>query len=220
MAAEDPKTNDGTDNGENVAAEIESRLVTVIEDPINFTIKHALHRRWTLWFDAQVKKATQANWHDNLKKVVTISTVEDFWGVYNNIIKASQIAFGSNYHLFKEGVQPMWEDPANANGGKWVAQIQKAQKRDLDQLWLNTMLACIGEMFEDSSEVCGAVVSVRRHADRLSLWTASYKSETRVVGIGNHWKSILAIDDKIGYQAHSEAMQANSSFSNTDKFTV
>lgn len=23
-------------------------------------------------------------------------------------------------HLFKKGIKPMWEDPANKKGGKWV----------------------------------------------------------------------------------------------------
>jgi translation initiation factor 4E len=46
---------------------------------------------------------------------------------------------GSNYHLFKEGVQPMWEDPQNAKGGKWVTQVAKAKKKELDSYWLNTV---------------------------------------------------------------------------------
>ncbi|KAJ1552605.1 hypothetical protein HK405_010685 [Cladochytrium tenue] len=199
-----------------------SALVTVIEDPINFTVKHALQRRWTLWFDSQAKKATQANWHDNLKKLVTFDTVEDFWGVYNHVLKASQLAHGSNFHLFKEGVRPMWEDPANEKGGKWVLQIVRGNKKktDLDTLWLNTMLACIGEMYEFSEDVCGAVVSVRRHADRLSLWTADYSNSERAEKTGAYWKQILEVSESIGYQAHAEAMQANSSFANNDKFTV
>lgn len=28
------------------------------------------------------------------------------------------------YHLFKSGIKPMWEDEANANGGKWVLTMK------------------------------------------------------------------------------------------------
>ncbi|KAJ3107966.1 hypothetical protein HDU97_002546 [Phlyctochytrium planicorne] len=148
-------------------------VVFAFEDPVNFNVKHQLQNKWTLWYDSQPKKATQASWHDHLKNLITINTVEDFWGVYNNVIKANQLVAGSNFHFFKEGVQPMWEDPFNAKGGKWVAQISKPKKKELDTYWLNTLLTIIGEGFEDSIEVCGAVVSVRRHQDRISLWTKS-----------------------------------------------
>ncbi|KAJ3332365.1 hypothetical protein HDU76_000466 [Blyttiomyces sp. JEL0837] len=200
----------------------ESRLM-VLEDPINFNVKHPLQNKWTLWYDAQQKKATQANWHDNLKNLITVDTVEDFRGVYNNVLKASQLAAGSNYHLFKHGVQPMWEDPENANGGKWVAQIPKAKKqKDLDTLWLNTVLICIGEGFEHSEEICGAVVSVRRHADRISLWTKTVNNAKVCTSIGTEWKKALGLpaEEAVGFQAHKDALQTNSSFANKDMYSV
>ncbi len=64
--------------------------------------------------------------------------VEDFWGLYNNIVKASKLQQGANYHLFKEGVEPKWEDAENENGGKWIVTLD-AKERDngsLDKLWL------------------------------------------------------------------------------------
>ncbi|KAJ3415526.1 NADPH-dependent diflavin oxidoreductase 1 [Chytridiales sp. JEL 0842] len=196
--------------------------VVALTDPINFNIKHPLQHRWTLWFDSQQKKATQANWHDNLKSLITFATVEDFWGVYNNVIKATQMPAGSNYHLFKEGIRPMWEDKANAEGGKWVTQVAKPKKKELDNYWLNTILVCIGESFEHSGEICGAVVSVRRHADRLSLWTKSVNNEAVCTKIGKQWKEALGLGatESIGFQAHSDALQTNSSFSNKDMYTV
>ncbi|KAI8607683.1 translation initiation factor eIF 4e-like domain-containing protein, partial [Chytriomyces sp. MP71] len=139
--------------------------------PVDITLKHKLNRQWTLWFDSQQKRANQHNWHDSLKNLITFESVEDFWGVYNNVIKASALSAGSNFHLFQAGIQPMWEDPQNEKGGKWVAQVTKPRAPELDNLWLNTMLSVIGESFADASEILGAVVSVRRHGNRLSLWT-------------------------------------------------
>ena len=52
-------------------------------------------------------------------QVATFDTVEDFWGIYNSIRPPSQLNPGSNYHLFKAGIEPTWEHAANANGGKW-----------------------------------------------------------------------------------------------------
>jgi translation initiation factor 4E len=64
-------------------------------------------------------------WKENLENCGTFSTVEEFWQIYNNVKPASQLAIGSNYHIFMEGVEPMWEDPGNSKGGKFVLTMQK-----------------------------------------------------------------------------------------------
>lgn len=36
------------------------------------------------------------------------------------MIRLNDLPCHTDLHLFKEGIQPMWEDAANAKGGKWV----------------------------------------------------------------------------------------------------
>ncbi|KAJ3335980.1 hypothetical protein HDU83_009761, partial [Entophlyctis luteolus] len=142
--------------------------------------------------------------------------------IYNNTVKASSLAAGSNFHVFQSGVKPMWEDPLNEKGGKWVAQVPKAKMAEFDTLWLNTVLSVIGESFEDAGEVVGAVVSVRRHGNRLAVWTMSFDNGDKCKRIGLAWKAALgyAEEEKIGFQAHSDALSHNSSFSNKDRYQV
>lgn len=60
--------------------------------------------------------------------------------MYNNVAKATELIPGSNYHLFKLGIKPMWEDAANEKGGKWVMQIPKARKADeVNDMWMYTV---------------------------------------------------------------------------------
>ncbi|KAI8809961.1 eukaryotic translation initiation factor 4E [Cladochytrium replicatum] len=203
--------NYGVDEGE----------ISALVDSINYNVKHPLQNRWTLWFDNPQKKTTQANWSQNLKKVITVGTVEDFWGMYNNVMKATGLMAGANYSFFKEGVQPMWEDPANEKGGKWVVPIPRG-KRDtlLDQYWLNTILACVGEEFNRGDEICGVVVSVRKAQDRLSIWTKTASDKEATEEIGRQLKKALGIEIEIGFQGHSEALQRNASYSNKDMYSV
>jgi translation initiation factor 4E len=57
--------------------------------------------------------------------------------LFNNLKPASEIQTGSNYHVFKEGVEPKWEDEQNAKGGKWLITLPpKARVKQLDQMWL------------------------------------------------------------------------------------
>lgn len=59
-----------------------------------------------------------------------------FSSVYNNIAKATELSQKSDYHLFKQGVRPEWEDKQNQKGGKWAFQSKGASKEHLDDMWL------------------------------------------------------------------------------------
>ena len=182
-------------------------LRPALADPVNFNIKHPLFNSWTLWYDNPGKKTTAQSWSANLKELVTFDTVEDFWGVYNNIAKCTEIPAGSNYHLFKKGVRPMWEDPANAKGGKWVVQILKSSSKadDVNDIWLNSLLACIGESFEQEDEICGLVMSNRKAFYRVALWTRSSNRRDVCESIGRQFKSFISYSGKIEFQSHAEA---------------
>lgn len=57
--------------------------------------------------------------------------MEDFCRYFNWLKPPSQLERNSNYHLFKDGIKPMWEDPANANVGRLYFFILSS-----DQAWL------------------------------------------------------------------------------------
>ncbi|TPX34227.1 hypothetical protein SmJEL517_g03144 [Synchytrium microbalum] len=197
-------------------------IITVFDDPINFTHKHPLQHKWCVWFDSAQGKQNQKNWMDNLKNLVTFDSVEDFWGIMNHIMKASALPAGSNYHVFKEGIQPMWEDPQNKKGGKWVVSITKKHRGQMDTWWLNTLMGMIGEAFEDGAEIMGAVVSARRSYDRISLWTKTGAIQDVQERIGKQFKQIMGVDSDItlGYQMHDTALKTNSSYGNDDIYQV
>ena len=45
----------------------------------DFSKKHALETKWTLWFDNPNGKQKQATWGQTLRAVYTFDSVEDFW---------------------------------------------------------------------------------------------------------------------------------------------
>lgn len=53
----------------------------------------------------------------------------------------------------------MWEDKANANGGKWVLTM-KSQPQLLDRCWSWLAMALVGEELDEGDEICGAGMSV------------------------------------------------------------
>jgi translation initiation factor 4E len=164
-----------------------------------------LYSRWTMWFDNPKHHDSQKAWKDNLTNCGTFDTVESFWRIFNNLKPANQLELSSNYHLFREGVIPMWEDPVNKEGGKFVLTMPKKDSRSgkIDEWWLFTVLAIIGETLDkDGDEVCGAVVSIRRNQDRIALWLRS-NDKDRCTKIGARWKKCLEMNKTIlKFQEH------------------
>src|SRR5688572_19218685 len=85
-------------------------------------------------------------------------------------------------------VKPMWEDPANANGGKWVIYV-KHDRVHFDKYWENLLYALIGgtlagERFT-TDEISGAVASKRRGADRISVWNRNCDDPEMIMELGN-----------------------------------
>lgn len=104
---------------------------------------------------------------------------------------------GSYFHCFKDGIEPKWEDPKYANEGKWTVSNSRG-KKELDILWLHTLLAMIGKQFDEGDEICGAVVNVRNKQDKIALWTKNVANEFAQMSIGRKWKEYLDYNEKIG----------------------
>ncbi|CAK9139541.1 unnamed protein product [Ilex paraguariensis] len=120
---------------------------------------HKLERKWSLWFDDMWKPKPRAAWGFSLRKVYTFDTVEEFWCLYDQIFRPSKFGAIFYFYLFKGGIEPKWEDPECAHGGNWTVKSNK--KASLDSMWLETLMALIGEHFNEADKICGVVASVR-----------------------------------------------------------
>ncbi|EEF42744.1 eukaryotic translation initiation factor 4E-1 [Ricinus communis] len=176
---------------------------------------HPLEHQWTFWFDNPSAKSKQATWGSSMRPIYTFATVEEFWSIYNNIHHPSKLAVGADFHCFKHKIEPKWEDPVCANGGKWTLTFQKGKS---DGSWLNTLLAMIGEQFERGDEICGAVVSVRARQEKIALWTKNAANEAAQLSIGKQWKELLDYNDTIGFIFHDDAKKHERSAKN--RYTI
>lgn len=95
--------------------------------------------------------------------------MESFWAVYVHLKRPSTLPSVSDYHIFRKGIRPVWEDEENKRGGKWIIRLKKGVS---DRYWEDLLFAIVGDQFaEAGEEVCGAVLSVRSGEDVLSVWT-------------------------------------------------
>jgi len=170
-------------------------------------IKHPLKNRWAMWY---FKNDKSKDWKDNQRNVYSFDTVEDFWALYNHMLQPSELQSGCDYSLFKEGIEPMWEDASNKNGGRWLINSMKQQRQYfLDRFWMETLLILVGEVFEAASdEVCGTVINIRPKGDKLGIWTrdAEEQEKNMVIGRGLREKLGLPKQVQLGFQAHKDTI--------------
>jgi len=214
---------DATNTGDSASTNSEPQYTTVFHNPEHFDVKHPLMHTWTLWF-TKPPSGKDNNWSDLLKEVISFDSVEEFWGIYNNITPASELAQKSDYHLFKQNIRPEWEDAANKHGGKWAFQYKDKKSVAIDTVWLHVMLAAIGETLEDEddNEVQGVVVNVRKGFYRIGLWTrstgAAKNRQSDATGkdvlmkIGRNFKQTLQLpeSEKVEFSGHTDAAHAGS----------
>ena len=134
--------------------------------------------------------------------------------LYNNIKAPSQLQPSATYFLFREGIEPKWEDPNNAGGGCWTCNAPRGATNPravLDSWWLHSVLACIGEQFELCDEICGVSVNIRQgNKDRIELWTRSAMDEAKQMSVGRDLKRLLDVPDacKFGYVVFADKLQS------------
>jgi translation initiation factor 4E len=129
--------------------------------------EHQLKSTWIVWYRPPTPK--YSDYEKSTIAIASISSVESFWTIYSHLKRPSLLPTVSDYHIFRKGIRPVWEDEANKKGGKWIIRLKKGVA---DRYWEDLLFAMIGDQFaEAGDEVCGAVLSVRSGEDVLSVWT-------------------------------------------------
>lgn len=183
-------------------------------------LKHPLQHTWTLWFDLPAKDKSTAfsrekKW--SYTAALSFSTVEDFWRFYNNLLEPERLKTGSIYCLFKHGILPGWEDPANSQGGRWMVELPRIglECENLNNAFLMVILSMIGENFEPrncSDDIVGVTTSIRKDKCRIELWTRTASDHSLQLSIGVQFKRFLDLPNcpKISFQPHAEKAGASS----------
>jgi len=129
-----------------------------MEDIINKCSK--LDDNFTFWFH----NPNDTNWAlDSYHEILNFSTVEEFW-VLHNLIK-KQLVENGMFFLMKDGIQPIWEDESNINGGCISFKIDK---KSAYQEWEDILIHLISGNF--NSNVNGVSISPKKNFNILKLW--------------------------------------------------
>jgi len=147
-----------------------------------------------------------------VKWIATVQSVEDFWSVYDHMVRPSKISHNvtTTFHFFREGIKPTWEDPMNVRGGQWTVRLRKGLA---SRYWEELLLALIGSQFTSvpDGEVCGVVISVRYTEDILSIWNKNASDHEIVDRIRDTVKRILQFPNFVHmeYKPHETSLHGD-----------
>ncbi|KAI4187741.1 MAG: hypothetical protein LQ346_005449, partial [Caloplaca aetnensis] len=183
-----------------------SSLTNKSTGPATSASEHPLRYTWIVWYRPPTSKFQ--DYEKSTTPLAYFSSVESFWTLYTHLKRPSSLPSVSDYHLFKKGIRPVWEDEENRRGGKWIIRLKKGVS---DRYWEDLLLAIVGDQFaEAGEEVCGAVLSVRSGEDVLSIWTRI--DGGRNIKIRETIKRVLAFppDTNIVWKSHDDSIAQRS----------
>ncbi|TMW68617.1 hypothetical protein Poli38472_006085 [Pythium oligandrum] len=154
-------------------------------------------------------KAEVESYEKSIKELGDFKTVQGFWQIYNHLVRPNDLPNTLDYHLFKTGIKPMWEDPANRKGGKWMVRVRKGIS---SRYWEDLVLAIVGEQFDVGNEICGAVVSIRYTEDVISLWNRNADNSEACYRIRDTMRKVLNLPQFVAleYRRHDTSLGDNS----------
>ncbi|KAF1962496.1 eukaryotic translation initiation factor 4E [Byssothecium circinans] len=171
-------------------------------EPLDPSVPWPLKYTWVIWYRPPAPK--NSDYEKSTKPLWRMSTAQQFWKVFRHLKHPSSLPTVSDYHFFKEGIKPVWEDEANKRGGKWIMRFRKGVA---DRYWEELLMAMVGDQFfEAGEEVCGFVLSVRSGEDVFSVWTKN--NGGRNVKIRETIKRILDLPEGtiMTWRSHDESI--------------
>jgi len=207
---------------------------------------HPLRNTWVFWFRQQRapgNKVTTTNYEEGIKKISSFSSIESFWSLWTHLNPPSTLQPTTDYLLFHSGIRrPVWEDPVNLQGGKWIIRLKKGVA---DRIWEEIVMAVVGDQFDDCEpngdvgvpgsrtdsgswrganvnggedasepEICGCTLSVRQSEDILSVWNRRGNDSKVNQKIKDTIRRVLDLPQNtvMEYKTNNDSMQDKSSF--------
>ncbi|KAJ2803910.1 hypothetical protein H4R21_001849 [Coemansia helicoidea] len=177
--------------------------------------EHPLRFAWSFWFMHRAPGHKINDYEAAMTKIATFASVESFWGAYTHLRRADEVPTITDYHLFRAGVRPVWEDAENLNGGKWMIRLRKGLAT---RLWERLAIAIVGNALGVADEVCGIVLSIRNSEDIISLWNKTALDTKVTLHIRDAMRLVMGLPAEcvLEYKAHNDSLRDNSSFRHTD----
>jgi len=176
-----------------------------------------LEHKWTLWYERKShgkanKGLKKDDYLKEVKKAGSFQTIPAFWKCWSNLQELRTVPIAgqaANYHLFKDNIKPLWEDPKNIKGGKWTFVLpSNTAHSEIMKNWMSLMLTLLLGDLGCESEINGAVLSVRTWGSMFSIWNRNASDRILIENVSLKLKDLFSVDS-VKYQRHQITMRRN-----------
>lgn len=107
-------------------------------------------------------------------QVFRIDSVPTFWKVMNNLPEPTELSPPTTMYLFRDDINPKWEDKKNVSGGMWKMRVTHDR---IDAVWLVLLCKTIGESWlkEFRNTINGVVLKARDKGFYIEIWVTEKK---------------------------------------------
>lgn len=133
------------------------------DDPEPRVVKR-LNDGWVLWYH----NPNDTNWDiSSYNTLAEINSIDDFWNTYEFI--SNTIIENSMLFLMRKGIEPLWEDKNNINGGCWSFKITKGQ---IKKYWTELSIYLLGENLVSNKIklINGLSISPKKSFCIIKIW--------------------------------------------------
>ncbi|ODV67363.1 translation initiation factor eIF4e [Hyphopichia burtonii NRRL Y-1933] len=165
----------------------------VMEEPISETNN-------AVAVDSYLQTTNEINFKsiiDSNELINSIGSLEQLWLSLSTIKQSHNLPIGTELLFFKSGINPVWEDPINSKGGRWVFRFSRRSHHqdNLDSIakvryrtnliWERLLIKTItgsiipkqnySQEIQDLllNDISGLVLSVRKDEDIISIWNSN-----------------------------------------------
>jgi translation initiation factor 4E len=164
--------------------------------------RHFLASPWTFHYLIPNRiDRRDANWEDFLRPLHTFQNFEDFWAILNTIDPPSRLPKGCRYYIFRDNIQPLWEDERNIGGKELCIEYQVPEVRgkraraetEAEEHWKDLALAVLGNSTEirHQEKINGVEYNSRGQSNKVGVWLAP-TSDAEFAEIEASLRAVLA----------------------------
>jgi hypothetical protein len=143
-------------------------------DTQEFSKDNCLNNSWRLW----VHLPHDPDWSLNsYKDIYTFSTIEETIVLFESI--PEKMIKGTMLFVMRDGIQPIWEDVKNRNGGCFSYKITN---KNVVTTWKNLIYLLVGETLTNDNKymnyINGVTISPKKNFCIIKIWlsTCDYQS--------------------------------------------
>eukprot|EP01130_Rhizamoeba_saxonica_P009581 TRINITY_DN389_c0_g1_i1.p2 TRINITY_DN389_c0_g1~~TRINITY_DN389_c0_g1_i1.p2 ORF type:complete len:122 (+),score=28.48 TRINITY_DN389_c0_g1_i1:36-401(+) len=89
-----------------------------------------LQRTWVAWYDyvPSGRDLSAEQYEAAMKEICICDNIQTFWQFFNNLPVIYRLPNQASVHMMIQGIKPIWEDPANEDGGFWKIKVENKVK--------------------------------------------------------------------------------------------